>query len=100
MNREDIIKLAREAGAFPELSETPEKDIVFLRRFAALVAEHEREHGMKLLTDVLIDAAVKAEREACAKECEEMRPSKPEYDQRFYDGCTFSAAAIRARGQA
>ena len=100
MTRDEIIRMAREAGAFPELSETPEKDIVFLRRFAALVAEHEREHGMKLLTDVLIDAAVKAEREACAKECEEMRPSKPEYDQRFYDGCTFSAAAIRARGQA
>ena len=40
------------------------------------------------------------EREACAKVCEEMRPSKPEYDQRFYDGCSFSAAAIRARGQA
>ena len=39
------------------------------------------------------------EREACAKLCEEMRPSKAKYDQRFYDGCTFSAAAIRARGQ-
>ena len=46
-----------------------------------------------------LEAAVKAEREACAKVCEEMRPSKAEYDQRFYDGCTFSAAAIRARGQ-
>ena len=44
--------------------------------------------------------AVLAEREACAKVCEEMRPSKAEYDHRFYDGCTFSAAAIRARGQA
>ena len=42
--------------------------------------------------------AVLEEREACAKVCEEMRPSKSEYDQRFYDGCTFSAAAIRARG--
>ena len=47
-----------------------------------------------------IDEAVAAEREACAKVCEEMRPSKAEYDQRFYDGCTFSAAAIRAREQA
>lgn len=46
-----------------------------------------------------LEAAVKAEREACARVCEEMRPSKAEYDQRFYDGCTFSAAAIRARGQ-
>jgi len=34
MNRDDIIRMAREAGAFPELSETPEKDLVFLMRFA------------------------------------------------------------------
>jgi hypothetical protein len=45
----------------------------------------------------LVNWAIKQEREACAKVCEEMRPSKPAYDQRFYDGCTFSAAAIRAR---
>ena len=38
------------------------------------------------------------ERKACAEICEELRPSKAEYDQRFYDGCTFSAACIRARG--
>ena len=109
MTRDDIIKLAREAGftvrKFGDKDQVMEGDNYHIQtdeieRFAALVAEHEREHGMKLLTDVLIDAAVKAEREACAKECEEMRPSKPEYDQRFYDGCTFSAAAIRARGQA
>ena len=47
-----------------------------------------------------INDAVLAEREACAKVCDELRPSKPEYDQRFYDGCTFSAAAIRNRGKA
>ena len=80
MNRDDIIKLAREAGAFPELSETPEKDIVFLRRFAALVAEHERE--------------------ACAKVCESLKPTMRTYDHRFWDACHESAAAIRARGQA
>ena len=45
----------------------------------------------------LIDCVRMQEIEACAKECEELRPSKPEYDQRFYDGCTFSAYAIRAR---
>ncbi len=47
-----------------------------------------------------VDREVAEEREACAKECEALRPSKPEYDQRFYDGCTFSANAIRARGTA
>lgn len=48
--------------------------------------------------EVVAQKEVEAEREACARACEEMRPSKAEYDQRFYDGCTFSAAAIRARG--
>jgi hypothetical protein len=47
----------------------------------------------------LCELVAAAEREACAKVCEEMRLSKAEYDHRFYDGCTFSAAAIRARGQ-
>jgi hypothetical protein len=41
MTKNEIIRMAREAGAFPELSETPEKDIVFLRRFAALVADRD-----------------------------------------------------------
>lgn len=43
MNRDDIIRMAREVGAFPELSETPDKDVAFLARFAALVAAAERE---------------------------------------------------------
>ena len=37
--------------------------------------------------------------EACAKLCESMRPSKQEYDQRFYTACTLCANAIRARGE-
>jgi hypothetical protein len=43
MTRDNIIRMAREAGAFPELSETPDKDVEFLRKFAALVAAAERE---------------------------------------------------------
>ena len=99
MTRDDIIRMAREAGAFPELSETPEKDIVFLRRFAALVAAAEREHNMQM-QNILIDASVKAEREACAKVCESLKPTTRAYDHRFWDACHESAAAIRARGQA
>jgi hypothetical protein len=98
MTRDDIIRMAREAGAFPELSETPEKDIVFLRRFAALVAAAEREHNMQM-QNILIDASVKAEREACAKVCESLKPTTRAYDHRFWDACHESAAAIRARGQ-
>jgi hypothetical protein len=61
MDRDTIIKLAREAGAFPELSETPEKDIVFLRRFAALVADVERRRLQAEAEDLLRAALAEPE---------------------------------------
>ena len=73
MISEDIIRLAREASSehdydFP--------NIFALERFAALVAA--------------------AEREACAKLCEETTAS---WTQHLYNaGCVDCAAAIRARG--
>ena len=68
MNRQDILQMGRQAGSFIELAQ--EKDLLWLERFAALVAS--------------------AEREACAKVCE---------DSVEYAGDTL-ADAIRARGQA
>jgi hypothetical protein len=62
MNREDIIKLAREAGV--NLKDDPEKasgvgnaivSYYDLERFAALVAEHERNACAKVCLD-MIDA--------------------------------------------
>ena len=87
MNREDTIKLAREAGFRVGPSRDGPDDVwgvgANLERFAALVA-----------------AAAKAEeREACAKVCEAMRPSEKEFDQRFYTACTLNANAIRAMGE-
>ena len=43
MNQNEILKIAAEAGAFWELSETPEKDLAFLMRFAERVAAYERD---------------------------------------------------------
>jgi hypothetical protein len=43
---------------------------------------------------------IAAEREACAKVCEDMRPTEREFDQRFFTACTLNANAIRARSQA
>lgn len=43
MTKEDLIAMARQAGAFPELSTTSEKDVDFLRRFASLVSARTRE---------------------------------------------------------
>ena len=82
MNREDIIRMAREVSNTPvDHHATPDLfGVSQIERFAALVAA--------------------AEREACAKVCEELRfselgPSPAAKHQR--DLC---ATAIRARGQA
>lgn len=80
MTKDQINKWAKQAGAFPELSTTPEKDLAFLRRFASLVAAQ----------------AAAEEREACAKVCESFKQgnSATYIDDDWADMC---AAAIRER---
>jgi hypothetical protein len=56
MNRDDILKIAAEAGAFWELSETPEKDLAFLMRFAerairAAIEQAEKRQWVELTDD-------------------------------------------------
>ena len=53
MNREQIIRMAQQAGAFTELSATPEKDVAFLERFAALVVAAENEALREALQSLL-----------------------------------------------
>ena len=104
MNREDIIRMAREAGA--ELAELPRGDAWLftddecLERFAALVASAEREEcergylQLQSLMEIRDTQPNKpcclAEREACAKVCD--------------DHCGWTprmiGETIRARGQA
>lgn len=72
MTRDDIIRMARKAGAFIEL--VKEKDIQWLERFATLVAA--------------------AEREACAKVCDELAAR-----DKLSNYYKIAANAIRARGQ-
>jgi hypothetical protein len=84
MDREDIIKLAREAG-FNPVSYTG-ANLELFERFAALVAAHERE--------------------ACAEACEEVESRAEELwdkfaypeDQGMASGARQCATAIRARG--
>ena len=92
MDREEIIRMAREAGCKPFRSPEHWDDVqVFatpdvLERFAALVAAHERE--------------------ACAKVCEEVESRAEELwdkfaypeDQGMASGARQCATAIRARG--
>ena len=82
MNRDDIIRMAREAGATREHPEMLPNFWTLtnpdLKRFANLVAA--------------------AEREACAKVCDDMSGPIEIYNPAYvhYIGC---AEAIRARGQ-
>ena len=46
MNRQDILQMGRQAGSFIELAQ--EKDLLWLERFAALVASAEREKALRL----------------------------------------------------
>ena len=49
MTQDDILKIAAEAGAFWELSETPEKDLAFLMRVVKRVAAYERDRCVLML---------------------------------------------------
>ena len=114
MTREDIIRMAREAGFhawYTQPEEHPDH-VAIIERFAALVAAAERnrtwtqDHWTEY--ERSIAAAAKAEeREACAKVCDEtlaqhyMKQTIPERDEAlFLAACADCAAAIRARGQA
>lgn len=98
MRQDEMIKRALEAGfevdegLFP--FEAAEDKYIgterTLERFAALVAAHEKKFWMEQI-EVECNEAVLAEREACAKVCEE-RGFDPYIEQQC-------AAAIRARGQ-
>ena len=101
MNREDIIRMAREAG-FNEIQTNAMVFGAILERFAALVAAAEREAILKdgwrqcakdqRTTQFcgMVEQAVLTEREACAKVCEE--PG--------WNAANWCATQIRARGQA
>ena len=112
--KEDIIRMAREAGCIPVRHPEYDDDVqVFatpdvLERFAALVAAAEREALMQLFTDPenqptqhgtvtleYMQQEIAAEREACAKECEHTAVRMG--SEWMAHHC---AAAIRARGQA
>jgi len=89
MTRDDIIRWARAAGmAFQPGLGIAMADEQKLERFATLVAS-ERDIGWHKIVHDECEAAIKEEREACAKVCEESNA----FD---WPEC---AAAIRARGQ-
>ena len=107
MTQEEIIRMAREVWG--ERAVLPFND---LERFAALVAAHEREkqpeHFAKAIAELVEccrvlaeenEAAVLAEREACAKVCEEGTAFIQFQSTNCYSYAYNRAAAIRARGE-
>ena len=82
MNRDDVIRMAQEAGFF---------EVVSLSNLRLAVIEH--------LAQAAYAAGAAAEREACAKACEHKAAewAEGETSGRWQSEC---AAAIRARGQA
>jgi hypothetical protein len=90
-----VIEMAREAG--DDWDSTLSTDKEFLKRFAELVRADEREQGQKWFDAVTAQhkQAILAEREACAKVCENQWSNVAE--RMYGEEC---AAAIRARGQA
>lgn len=69
MNREDIIRMARESEWLSKYDSSTGFSAEVAIRFAALVAAHEREECAKFCR-WMIEKAIADEREACAKLCE------------------------------
>ncbi len=102
MNREDIIRMAREADFKANVNEPYNVTNEWVFRFAALVASAERERIKKANAPEIerinahikeLEDAVIAEREACAKMLEAASKTGK------IISCTSAAKAIRARGQ-
>jgi hypothetical protein len=113
MNKEDIIRMAREAGfMFCEESYKHQTNCLFyggyavdeqLERFAAFVedAQARRMHEEGMVTVGHMREQIAAEREACAKVCDRMVMYGPvaEVQQRYNKAYADCRDAIRARGQ-
>jgi len=99
MNRNDIVRMAREAWG---LHCIPDSDVPKLERFAALVAAAEREANLQQI-EIIVEAAVAAEREACIKFLKSVdlsglavTPGLQMYTAELIEGFI---EAIRARGE-
>ena len=101
MNRDDIIRMVREALNGVTTEERMSGDLTpMFERFAALVAAAERNRTWTQAHWTEYERSIAAaERETCAKVCEagiDMWPN--EYHPEWNDACEDRAAAIRARG--
>ena len=95
MNRDDILRMAREAGFnWPDISRTTIEER--LERFARLVYEATFRDANIAASNTILDAAVLEEREACAKVCDDK--AKQTFSGQCQVWGDYFARAIRARG--
>lgn len=106
MNKDQIIRMAQKSGAFTELSNTTEKDVEFLRRFADNVRDylldthiHTCHDNCQKFACVQTRNAVKAEREACKKIAVEMANTQANMSKTWRNACIDVANEIEARGR-
>ena len=103
MDRDDIERMAREAKGHPYTNRYTPGETAFafsidrLEHFASLVYARGFAAGMKNEEQITREE-VAAEREACAKVCDELAADVPDNDTDS-DAINACAAAIRARGQ-
>ena len=102
MNRDDIIRMAREAGIVWDDHTVVGSRENLLERFANLVAAAERDANLQQI-EIIVEAAVAAEREACIKFLKSVdlsglavTPGLQMYTAELIEGFI---EAIRARGQ-
>jgi len=95
MNRENIIRMAREVGFADGVVDIVGFDGFV--NFTNLVAAHEEKEFVKMCA-VLRKMAIEKEREECAKLCDEQATDYEESDP--WNGCArYLANFIRARGK-
>lgn len=92
MNREEIIKIARQSGVLSGYESE------LFQRFAKLVYESVFRDANIAASATIIDAAVLAEREACA-EILDSNAEACKNNSMLHDVLAGNAAAIRARGR-
>lgn len=105
MNREDILRMGRQAGAFIELAQ--EKDLLWLERFANLVAKHTLANidlSSFMSWQEGYEAGAFAEREACAEVCKKHADVYEKLEgnptaKSAWAACIDNRDAIRAREQ-
>jgi hypothetical protein len=100
MNRDDIIRMAREACGEPAWDGGVEWTWEELERFANLVAAAERNRTWTQDHWTEYERSIAAEeREACAKVAEDMGNISGNMNKTWRNGCFDAAFAIRERGE-